>query len=192
MNICIGCGYDLRGSEPGPCPECGWERAAGVIELLVATQERAALRMTLMFFVFAMYLFVAAPFLHFIGAPPLVLALGLLSSLVVTVLAMYVFSYVRSGSIGPGRQDAVRFTPDGVVCRQLGTWSSLMPYEELDGFVLRRRMFGKSWRFSVTFRLLGVSFSFLSGRVNLDDQAAAHLRSEIPARIAQAKRSRQP
>ena len=192
MNVCLGCGYDLRGSDPKQCPECGSARPQGVIDLLVTTQERASLRRTLLFFVFAMYVLVAAPFLYFRGTPALVIALGLVSFLVATVLAMHLFGYMRRGSIGPDQQDAVRFTPSGVLCRQLGTWSSLMPYKELDGFVLRRRMFGTSWRFRVTFRLLGISFPFVRGRVNLDDQTAAHLRSEIPARIAQAKRSRQP
>jgi len=187
--VCINCGYDLRGSRPQQCPECGFDLPPGAIDLLVATHERVLFSRLFLGMAVCLYCLVVAPALYFGGTSLFAITLGPLLLMAVAVLLRYVFSRAFLGAVAVGRQDAVRFTDAGMYCRNLGTWSSLMPYGELDAFVLRRCTFAESWRFRVTFRMFGISFSFAKGWVSLEDQAASRLREEISGRIARAKRS---
>jgi len=188
--VCIACGYDLRGSHPQQCPECGFDLPPDAIDLFVTSYERVLFGRLFLVFVFSMFILIAAPALYFGGTSPYLIAIGLLLVMAAAVLVLRVFSRVFHAPDAAGPRDAIRFTDAGVHCRDLGSWTILMPYDELDAFVLRPSPFRSAWRFRVTFRMFGISTSFAKGFMQLDDQSASWLRDEINGRIARANAKR--
>lgn len=182
--LCIQCGFDLdHVPDRSRCPECGVEMDPRTIVIPLASRDTWLL--TTLSIIGALLMLAIACVLLGLAGGSTASVVGLSVAGATVILVARAFTEWRRRA-APHRSVLV-FGPDGVTQRCLGTWTSVMPYAEINGIDCRPRRRDGRRELRVHMSLGPILTLWGGGLVSLSDEAAHALHEEVRQRIERAR-----
>lgn len=185
--LCVECGFDLRHvSDRSRCSECGV--AIDPRSIVIPIYGRDTWLLTAVATIFALlFLAIICTLLRWAGVPTVTVTAVAVAGASVVLASRALIAWRR---IAAPHRGVLVFGPGGVRERTLGTWTSEMPYAELDGIECGRRRRNGRRTLRVHMSVGAISLHWGRGLVTLTDDEAHALLEEVRQRIELARAAR--